>query len=247
MILLSCSSKDPLNYGVLIYKCPDTFNNNSSIKYKVSSNDNHFSLPSSSFQQIIKKDISRNRVTITVLISNNSINNEKLIPMSFKETRFITLKNKEIIKIAQKIMKKHSSVSQRIRAVENFVYNHIKNKEAGISLIPADMVFTGQSGDCTEHTVLTITLLHIMKIPSKAKIGLILKKGKQNCGSMIFHMWAQAWNGKKWQYVDSSIPSQSSLPSRYIVLGNHSLKTEMPLSYLKTISAIKHLQISIIE
>ncbi len=243
---ISCSTRNPLNYSVAIDKCSPDFYSQKTITYVLSSYDKHFTIPSSDFQKIIRKKNHGNKIIYEIAVSSSRSSYSKPQYKKFKSTRFITLNDKKIKRIALNIMKKHSNNIDRIKEAERFVYKHITNKTSGISLIPADMVFKGRTGDCTEHAVLVITLLHLMKIQSKAVVGLILnKKPKDRCGSLIFHMWAMAWDGKKWIYVDAAVPNLAAHPSLYITLSFHSLKTEMPLSYLKTISSIKDLRVFI--
>jgi hypothetical protein len=66
-------------------------------------------------------------------------------------------------------------------------------------------------------------------------------RGKRDV--FVYHMWVEAYRGGAWQLVDAANPGPKSL-NRYIAFARHSLKTEMPLSYLRAVSAIQDLTVA---
>jgi transglutaminase-like putative cysteine protease len=128
--------------------------------------------------------------------------------------------------------------------VEKFVYNYIQKKSYGIPLISASDILQSRSGDCTEHSVLAVSLLRALKIPARALFGLVYEKKYQAQKNIfIFHMWVEAYYQKKWNLIDATRSGAKKL-NHYLALGYHDLQTATPLSYLKTMATIQNLKIS---
>lgn len=243
MIVSGCKVKSSLPtdaYAIPIRNVTNTiFRENSSL-YRISSSDAAFTLPDTPFQKIIKKNTSGNN---TILIIRSGENNIRTMPNKNKfiqDTRFLNIGTREIRKLAN--ITGHGS--NAISEIEHFVYRFIEKKIFGIPIIPARNIVSGKSGDCTEHAILAIALLRSKKIPARAVVGMFLTRefaGKKNV--FVFHMWAEAFSKGRWVLVDATRPGEKN-PNRYITFTWHHLKTAMPLTYLKSIAAIKNLEVT---
>ena len=221
------------------------FTENKSI-VKITSTNKKFNLKNSSTQIKSKHTQVNGITTITLKIGslskkvelNNNLKNELL-----RDTRLLTINNTKIQIIAKKLKRKNYSM----KSLKRWVYNYISTKTEGIPFISAKSVLKLKAGDCTEHTVLTVSILRAMKIPTKAIVGLILeKKYGSHKNIYVMHMWAKAYINKTWQIVDSTRIGKTN-SNRYIELADHNLKTEIPLNYLKKMDTFENITIEYIH
>jgi len=224
-------------YSVKLNKCSKKIYQEKESKYYISSSSCDITLPETSFQKIIK----RNKCSLLIAsgmlnINNISFTNQKRY---ISNTNFLNINSHEI----KQLTKKFSNSKKIIDDVEKFVFSHIEKKIIGIPMLSALSILKNRSGDCTEHTVLTVAILRALKIPSRAIVGMFLCRqvdGKQNI--FIYHMWAEAFYNDRWKLVDSTRPGKKFL-NRYIALTYHNLKTETPLEFLKAVCKIKNLTV----
>lgn len=209
------------------------------LSFELSSSNSEFEIINTPFQKITNIEIINNTKRIKIITGLRAGKQIKLADPSryLLNTRFLNISHPEILKLSQTLAQNEN----KITAVENFVYSHINHKTTGIPLLQANNILKNRSGDCTEHTVLAISLLRSLKIPARALVGMVLVneyRGAKNV--FVFHMWAEAYYNKTWILVDATSPGPKR-HERYIAFAEHNLKTEMPLSYLRTISAIQNL------
>jgi transglutaminase-like putative cysteine protease len=104
-------------------------------------------------------------------------------------------------------------------------------------------ILKDRAGDCTEHSILTVSLLRASGIPARAVVGIILSEyfnGRRDV--FVYHMWVEACVNKKWILVDSTRPMHLN-HNRYIAFTYHNLKTEGPIDYLNALSVITNIKI----
>ncbi len=210
--------------------------------YRIESSSEKFGIPDTPFQRIFLKKKPANK-TVLHLITGNL---EQDIKLSMEErtrylrkTRFLDFDDPALARISNKI----KSDKDILSAAEYLVYRHISSKDIGIPILRASQVYKTRSGDCSEHTVLVVSILRGAGIPSRAVAGMLLTRnfrGRKNC--FVYHMWAEAYYKKRWHLVDPSFPGRKHY-NRYIAFTHHSLQTEMPLSYLRSINAIKNFSV----
>jgi len=207
--------------------------------YKVESSDEDFSLLATANQQILSSKTYNGKSIILVSSGDSVLPAEKNLSIYLKNTSFLNTDKENIKKAAAEFKNSKNPVSD----VSVFVYNHISDKKIGIPFLPAALILDGKAGDCTEHSVLTISILRTLGIPSRAVMGLILTEnfsGKKNV--FVYHMWVEAYQNGKWVLVDSTRPYDIH-PNRYIALAYHNLMTATPLEYLQAISSIEDMKI----
>lgn len=208
--------------------------------YKIESSDEDFILYSTANQRIITSESSEGRSTVLLTAGESDLPAEKDFSRYLKNTPFLNIDNASIKKTAAGFKNSKNPVKD----VSVFVYRHITDKKIGIPLISAPAILSRRSGDCTEHTVLTVSLLRAMNIPARAVMGIILAEnfsGRSNV--FVYHMWAEAFTGGRWILVDSTRP-ESIHYNRYIAFANHNLMTEIPLEYLQAVSTMQNMKIS---
>jgi len=215
--------------------------NRKQITYTITYKDRDFTLPATANQKIIS--VSRNNnSTVTEIISGE-------IHLRYSGDLKQHLTNTPLLRTDDALIKKKAmefkNLSDPVNAVSRFVYNHIKNKTTGIPLIPAPLIMKNRTGDCTEHAVLAAAIYREAGIPARGVTGMILADefmGEKNI--FVYHMWLEVYYNGRWHLVDPTRPDYTNY-SRYIAFAYHDLKTEVPLSFLNAISALKGLKVSI--
>jgi transglutaminase-like putative cysteine protease len=236
--------RDPFNYFVELKNYREELNREASSRYRLASSDADFFLLETAFQKVVRRytagtktiiEVESGRIAVPATTMENTAE-------YLKDTRFLTLSSPEITGAASQL----AGASDPLKAVEEFVFNHIRDKTLGIPLIPAAQVYRLRRGDCTEHSVLAVALLRKAGVPSRAVVGMYLAEefqGRKNI--FVYHMWAEAhWKGR-WRLVDATRPGENRL-NRYIAFAVHNLKAESPLQYLRAVSAIQDLSVEYI-
>ena len=210
-----------------------------SSRYRVSSSETSFTLPDTPYQKVLSRSAGEHGAVITVSAGRYSSTGAGSPERYTANTRLLSLAAPEI----QGLAKKFIASRDKPAAVSAFVYRHISRKIFGIPMLSAVQIYRGRSGDCTEHAVLTVAVLRALGIPARAVVGMLLSPdfgGRRDV--FVFHMWAEAFVNGKWLLVDATRPRDIH-PNRYIALAYHSLQTEMPLSYLKAVAAVRNLTV----
>ena len=215
-------------------------------RFRISSGDSEFSLPDTCTQKTLNTSLKNGVYTLvleTGKINNSTVSGQNNISAHLSDSRLLNLDDPEIQKIKSGLKNSKSIIND----VENFVYDYISDKSAGLPLMNASDILKNKSGDCTEHTVLAVSILRSMGIPARALVGMMLAEefeGKKNI--FVYHMWAEAFVNGKWILVDAANPGLKH-GNRYIAFAYHHLLTEMPLSYLKAVSAMKSFSVEYME
>jgi len=236
---------DSSSMSLKLYKSKVSIFKEKVSRFILTSKSSYFTLPQTNFQRSIKiENIPEGKKIIieTGNIRNKSQKNKPVLK-DLIDTKFLNLKSDQIKSTAYRFKKSKNPVYE----IELFVYRHITDKKNGIPLLPAVDIFNSKSGDCTEHTILTVALLRSIGIPCRAIAGMILVKNFQGFKNrFVYHMWAHVYYKNRWHLIDATRPGRKNL-NRYIAFSCHSLRTEMPLSYLNTISAIQEMQVMYIK
>ncbi len=211
---------DPFNYFVEVKNFSEKIYREKLSRFRLASSDADFILARTPFQKIIREYArgSGKIIEIEAGDTGGALNDAAELSGYLVDTRFLNIP----------------------AAVEIFVYDHITDKTMGIPLVPALHVYRSRRGDCTEHAVLSVSLLRALGVPSRAVVGMYLAEefmGRKNI--FVYHMWAEAYHGGAWRMVDATRPG-AGRHNRYIAFAYHTLKTESPLSYLRAVSAISN-------
>jgi transglutaminase-like putative cysteine protease len=235
---------DPYAFSVKVNKfSPEVFSQNKS-EFTVYSSDTAFTLPETPFQKVTTQSQKKGmllHVTAGTYTKGNL--SSALSKRYLRDSAFLNLTSKQVQFMAAQLR----GSKDPIASVEQKVYYHINNKVLGIPLLPAKNIIAGRSGDCTEHSILSIALLRSLNIPCRAAVGMILVPeflGAKNV--FVYHMWVEAYYRGKWHLVDATRPGRKQ-HNRYITLAYHSLQTAMPLSYFSAIGAISNLKITYVK
>ena len=85
------------------------------------------------------------------------------------------------------------------------VYDYITDKSMGFGFASTDEILDARAGDCTEHSVLLVSLLRKRNIPSRIAYGFILSEQ-----GFSGHAWSEILLDEGWYAVDSSFPPDQS-------------------------------------
>lgn len=236
---------DPSFYFVPLKKMSNQVYIENKSKFKMIINDS-ISMPDTSTQRIIGNKQNKNNYYIVIETGNNiefikqksGDNNKHLV-----NTRLLNMDDPIIIKLKERFKNSKNILDD----VEKFVNGHINNKIIGLPIIPASEILKNKSGDCTEHTILAISILRSLGVPARGVMGMLLSKEfSGNKDVFVYHMWGEAYANGKWNLLDATRPGEKHA-NRYIAFAYHHLQTEMPLSYLKAVSAMKTLAVEYVE
>jgi transglutaminase-like putative cysteine protease len=217
-------------------------------KFKIDSKDSDFILPDTSNQKMISQGRKNNIYNVLLQTGNNyDLHSGK--PKTETNANFLT--DSRLLNIddpeIQKLKPEFKNSKDIINDVEKFVYNYISNKTIGLPIISASEILKNKTGDCTEHTVLAVSILRSLGVPARALMGMLLSEEfDRNKNVFVYHMWAEAFENGKWILVDAANPGVKHA-NRYIAFAYHHLQTEMPLSYLKAVSAMKSFSVEYVE
>jgi len=212
-------------------------------RFSIKSADEEFELPRTSTQKIESDSRVLRGRKLVVATGDFSIQENCSVSEYLKDTPYLNLNSREIRETAAKFSKSPDPVKD----ISFFVYKHISDKKEGIPIIPALSILKNRAGDCTEHSVLTVSLLRASGIPAKAVVGIILSEffsGKKDV--FVYHMWVEAYVNRRWILVDSTRPMFLN-HNRYIAFTFHNLKTEGPIDYLNALSVITNIKIRQID
>ncbi|PKN51987.1 MAG: hypothetical protein CVU55_09590 [Deltaproteobacteria bacterium HGW-Deltaproteobacteria-13] len=95
-----------------------------------------------------------------------------------------------------KIIKPTDSALQKAGKIVTWVYRYLEKKPT-LSVPNALEVLKNKSGDCNEHSVLTVALLRAAGIPAQIEAGLVYLKGR-----FYYHEWCVLYLGK-WITADA--------------------------------------------
>jgi len=113
-----------------------------------------------------------------------------------KPSPLIQSNNPQIRLQVNKIIKPSDSDEQKAGKIVNWVYRNLEKKPT-LSVPNALEVLKNKSGDCNEHSVLTVALLRAAGIPAQIEAGLVYLQGR-----FYYHAWCVFYSGK-WITADS--------------------------------------------
>lgn len=132
----------------------------------------------------IKKEIIDQSQALTLPIKEDG-----LIADFLSATDFIQSENKEIKRLAGKIVKNEMNSYLAAKKINKWLYDNIK-KIPVVSIPSAIDVLKTKEGDCNEHAVLFAALARSIGIPAKINVGLAYTNGR-----FYYHAWVSVYTG----------------------------------------------------
>jgi hypothetical protein len=164
--------------------------------------DDHFDVPQS-HRQIITKGKDNNLV---MEIKRDFIikNGKALLPderkRSLASSISIPSDNPKIIALATKIVGDAPTDFEKVSRIVKWIFTNLEKTMAKNSDNALD-ILDKKAGDCTEHTLLFVTLARALGIPSR-EVGGIAYMAGEKVPKMAWHAWAEFHDGKQWLTAD---------------------------------------------
>ena len=164
--------------------------------------DDDFDVPQS-HRQIITKGKDNNLV---MEIKRDFIikNGKALLPderkRSLASSISIPSDNPKIIALATKIVGDAPTDFEKVSRIVKWIFTNLEKTMAKNSDNALD-ILDKKAGDCTEHTLLFVTLARALGIPSR-EVGGIAYMAGEKVPKMAWHAWAEFHDGKQWLTAD---------------------------------------------
>ena len=164
--------------------------------------DDDFDVPQS-HRQIISKGKDNNLV---MEIKRDFIikNGKALLPdeskRSLASSISIPADNPKIIALATKIVGDAPNDFEKASRIVKWIFTNLEKTMAKNSDNALD-ILDKKAGDCTEHTLLFVTLARAVGIPSR-EVGGIAYMAGEKVPKMAWHAWAEFHDGKQWLTAD---------------------------------------------
>ena len=164
--------------------------------------DDDFDVPQS-HRQIISKGKDNNLV---MEIKRDFIikNGKALLPDESKRSLATSISipsdNPKIIALATKIVGDAPTDFEKASRIVKWIFTNLEKTMAKNSDNALD-ILDKKAGDCTEHTLLFVTLARAVGIPSR-EVGGIAYMAGEKVPKMAWHAWAEFHDGKQWLTAD---------------------------------------------
>ncbi|HTS78955.1 MAG TPA: transglutaminase domain-containing protein [Myxococcaceae bacterium] len=143
--------------------------------------------------------------------------------------------NPAIVKKAKKIAGREKDAYTVAKKVVAWVGRNMR-KDYGASADRATDVLRTMRGDCTEHSLLSISLLRALGIPARRIDGVVYVQNADGVPALYWHEWVEAWVGT-WTQLDPTF-DQPVADATHLALGEESGAEIMPLlGELKVVAA----------
>ena len=115
-------------------------------------------------------------------------------------TEYEPLDDESLQATAERLTRDKKTVWAAARAINAFVFGHIRDKSLARAFASAPEALAAREGDCTEHSVLFSALAKISGIPTRLVTGLIYVGTEDNVFG--YHEWVEIWDGDRWLAMD---------------------------------------------
>lgn len=119
---------------------------------------------------------------------------------NLKSTIAVEADSPEVIALAKKIVGNEKDAWASAKKINVWVHDNLE-KDYGSSSDSATGVLRMMKGDCTEHSLLMVSLLRAIGIPAKRIDGLVYLKNDDGVPALYWHEWVEAYVGE-WTQLD---------------------------------------------
>lgn len=189
-------------------------------------------------QKFSSIDASRTKIVLTAKAPSVTKSLPVIDPeggANLKSSIIVESDNSEIRLLAKKIVGSETDAYAAARSVVGWVAGHM-TKDYGASADRATDVLRQMKGDCTEHSLLSVSLLRAAGIPAKRVDGLIYVMNDDGVPALYWHEWVAAFVGQ-WVQMDPTF-NQMVADVTHLAVGEESNAEITPLiGQLKVLSA----------
>ncbi len=108
--------------------------------------------------------------------------------------------NKEIRALAEQLVGKEKDAYRAAKRIVSWVATTLQ-KDYGASADRATDVLRQRKGDCTEHSLLAVSLLRAAGIPARRVDGVVYMVNQDGVPALYWHEWVEVWVGE-WTQMD---------------------------------------------
>jgi hypothetical protein len=160
--------------------------------------------PAASMNGPNQKERSRDERSVVLELTRDTVNHWNMskseLAAFLKPDRFIQSDNPAIRAVADSIRAAaHVDGWPLARAIAQWVNLHIVDKSMEHGYASALDVLRSRSGDCTEHSLLTVAILRAAGIPARPVVGLAFGESEH---AFVGHMWTEAYVDE-WRTLDA--------------------------------------------
>jgi hypothetical protein len=159
-----------------------------------------------SYRQQYQKEAG-GRVKVTLLAAEPDVARRKPRPLAdpdggenLKSSIIVESDNAEIQALARQIVGPEQDAYAAAKRVVSWVAVNLK-KDYGSSADRATDVLRQRKGDCTEHSLLTVSLLRASGIPARRVDGVVYMVNDDGVPALYWHEWVEAFVGE-WTQLD---------------------------------------------
>jgi transglutaminase-like putative cysteine protease len=132
----------------------------------------------------------------------------------------------EIKALAKRLAGDEKDALTVARKVSSWVNEHLA-KDYGVSSDRATDVLKLMKGDCTEHSLLTVSLLRALGIPAKRIDGVVYLVNEDGVPALYWHEWVEAYVGE-WTQLDPTF-GQDVADATHFAVGEEARSEITPL------------------
>jgi len=118
--------------------------------------------------------------------------------------------------------------------LRQFVSDKITIKSFNVGFATASETAVSGEGDCSEHAVLLAALARVLKIPSRAVMGLVYSQAHKG---FVYHMWTELWISGQWVDLDAAL-DQDRCDASHIALAASALNNEMFIDQMFNLTSL---------
>jgi len=157
---------------------------------------------------------------------------------------YLDLNDPLLQKLARQAVAGKQDKLRQIDSLRRLVADKIAVKSFNVGFATASETVRSGEGDCSEHAVLLAALARILKIPSRAVMGLVYSPA---ANSLVYHMWTEVLVSGRWVDVDAAL-DQPECDATHIALATSSLTDEQFIEEIfKLIDLIGQVKIDVVE
>ncbi|TET36103.1 MAG: transglutaminase domain-containing protein [Planctomycetota bacterium] len=197
------------------------------------------------------KDLGGGRTEWLFTSPDFSVDNALQIPVAaaegiekfLKPTVYIQSDSGKIKEKAKEIIGDEKNALHALRKISQWVYFNIGEKNFSVGFASAAETLKSRTGDCTEHSVLTIALARAVGIPARGADGFGFSGD-----AFIYHMWVEGYVGKDtWVAVDPAL-GQPVPDALHIKLYHGDVSPEASLdSTVRILKTLGRMKVEILE
>ena len=125
-----------------------------------------------------------------------------------EDSHLLGITTPDIRALAKKLTASKQRPWDRAKRLRAWVTEEIRS-DMGMNFAAAPVVLREKRGDCSEKSLLLMSLARASKIPARAVAGLVYHRGK-----FSGHMWVEIWTGAGWRPMDAALGDEQVSAAR---------------------------------